>query len=219
MPQPTVERSKMSAESAMSKKMTNAGTSITRRRALQGAASLLGGTIATTQLGPFMARAALAADEDAAPVFFDRAQFALVERVVDLIIPETDTPGAHGAGVHHFIDRMLAEWAAPARQARFAGGVQALHAVLNGGEYDYLSLPAGRQLEMLRRVDEEAHAEGANDAFFAEFKRLVLFGYYSSEVGATVELQYEPLIPDYKACVPIDDIGRAWFWLGFSHGL
>jgi hypothetical protein len=77
----------------------------------------------------------------------------------------------------------------------------------------------GEQLELLRTIDEEAFAADAPDTFFREFKRMVLFAYYSSEAGATVELQYEPLIPEYKACVPIEDIGRAWFWLGFSHGL
>ncbi len=55
--------------------------------------------------------------------------------------------------------------------------------------------------------------------FFREFKQLALFGYYSSEPGATIELQYELLTPEYKACAPIEDIGRAWFWSNFRHGL
>ena len=68
-------------------------------------------------------------------------------------------------------------------------------------------------------MDEAAFADDAGDDFFREFKRLALFGYYSSEAGATVELQYEALTPEYKACVPIEDIGRAWFWMGFRHGI
>lgn len=194
---------------------------LTRRRALQGAASLLGGTLAATHLGPFMSRAARAAAGDAAPVFFDTDQFALLERAVDVMLPETDTPGAVAAGVHHLIDLMLAEWASPVRQARYAVGLRDLDARMRQlGAADFVSASPSQQLELLQTLDREAFADGSGDTFFAELKKLVIFGYYSSEAGATLELQYEPLIPDYKACVPIEDIGgRAWFWLGFSHGL
>ena len=195
-------------------------TSITRRKALQGAASLLGGTIAAAHLGTFMSRAAVAATENPAPQFFNQDHFQLVERIVDIMIPETETPGAHAAGVHHFIDLMLSEWASPARQARYVSGLDDLQQQLRDiAGQDFVSTSPEQQLAALRTIDEQAFADDASDTFFQEFKKLVLFGYYSSESGATVELQYEALTPDYKACVPIDDIGRAWFWLGFSYGL
>jgi hypothetical protein len=196
-------------------------TLITRRSALQGAASLLGSTLASAQLAALPGRLALAADGDTAPVFFDADQFALLERAVDIILPETDTPGAAAAGVHRLIDLMLAEWASPERQARYVDGLRSLDTRMQAiGPADFVSAAPGEQLALLQALDREAEANAYSDTFFAEFKKLVLFGYYSSEAGATLELQYEPLTPDYKACVPIEDIGgRAWFWLGFSHGL
>jgi hypothetical protein len=194
--------------------------SISRRRAIKGAAKLIGGTLATSAIGPFLARAAAAAEENASPLFFSDDQFELLGLVVDLVIPETDTPGAHAAGVHYFIDLMMAEWAAPERQGRWVNGLQAIDERASAaGSAKFVELGQGKQLELLRTIDNEAFAADATDTFFREFKRMVLFAYYSSEAGATVELQYEPLIPEYKACVPIDDIGRAWFWLGFSYGL
>ena len=53
---------------------------LTRRQALQGVATLVGGSIAVTQLGAFMSRAAVAASEGAGPVFLDDDQFTLVLR-------------------------------------------------------------------------------------------------------------------------------------------
>ena len=41
------------------------------------------------------------------PTFFGAAEYALVSRVADLIIPATDTPGALGAGVPEYIDRVV----------------------------------------------------------------------------------------------------------------
>ncbi|MDH3440915.1 MAG: gluconate 2-dehydrogenase subunit 3 family protein, partial [Gammaproteobacteria bacterium] len=192
----------------------------TRRQAIRGAASLVGGTIAVTQLGAFMSRAAVAATSNPAPQFFDNAQFELIEQIVDVMIPETDTPGARTAGVHHFIDMMLDEWASPERRARYIDGLDKMGDQLNelAGD-DFVAASPAKKLEALQAVDSEAFTSGSPGNFYVEFKILTLFGYYSSEAGATIELQYEALTPEYKACVPIDDIGRAWFWLGFSHGL
>lgn len=196
---------------------------VTRRKALQGAAALVGGSLAATQMGAFMGRAAVAADEGAAPAFFDSEQFALLERIVDVMIPETDTPGAQSVGVHYFIDLMMAEWASSERQGRYVDGLQDLNTRLREAEgEEFLVTSQESQLAALRRVDQQAFEINANEAshsFYKELKRLVLYSYYSSEAGATIELQYEALTPEYKACVPIEDIGRAWFWMGFPGGL
>src|SRR5437588_2280370 len=42
------------------------------------------------------------------PQFFTAAEYSLVERLADLIIPSDSTPGAKEAGVAEFIDFMVA---------------------------------------------------------------------------------------------------------------
>lgn len=200
--------------------MDNKNALMTRRAAMKQAAVLMGSAATVASFGPFISRAAIAAAENSPPLFFNTDQFNLLQRLVDVMIPQTDTPGAHAAGVHHFIDLMLSEWASTDRQVRYTDGLQKLHTQLqtDSGE-SFVSSSPEQQLERLTALDETAYAEDSSDDFYREFKKLVLFGYYSSEAGATVELQYEPMQADYKACVPIEDIGRTWFWLGFSHGL
>ena len=82
---------------------------LSRRDILKNAATVIGGSALAVQLVPFAIRAAAAAAENAAPVFFSSEQFSMIESMAELIIPETDTPGAIGAGVPHFIDLMIVE--------------------------------------------------------------------------------------------------------------
>ena len=190
---------------------------LSRRKAIQGAASLLGGTIAATQLSTFMSRAAVAAAAGEPPEFFDANQFALIEQIVDVMIPETDTSGAHAVGVHHFVDLMLAEWASPDRQTRYVRGLGQLDADLQGRDgQSFVDLAPDQQLDVLRAVDAAAYANNAGNTFYIELKKMVLFSFYSSEIGATEELQHEALPGPYKHCIPVDEDVRAWFNLGFS---
>ena len=41
------------------------------------------------------------------PSFFGMVEYELVSRLSDLIIPATDTPGALGAGVPEYVDRVV----------------------------------------------------------------------------------------------------------------
>ena len=43
-----------------------------------------------------------------APTFFSPAEYAVLARLTDAIIPPTDTPGASAAGVPEYIDRVVA---------------------------------------------------------------------------------------------------------------
>jgi len=42
------------------------------------------------------------------PQFFAHAEYLALARLADVIIPPTDTPGGMGAGVHSYIDRVVA---------------------------------------------------------------------------------------------------------------
>src|SRR5213594_2301379 len=57
------------------------------------------------------------------PRVLDADQHALVVTLTDLIIPETDTPGAKGAHVDQFIDVMLADWYDADDRQRFLDGL------------------------------------------------------------------------------------------------
>ena len=82
------------------------------------------------------------------------------------------------------------------------------------GEQSFIELEMGVQVEILTQMEAEAEAwsgDGATETppFFRTIKSLTLFGYYTSEVGATQELRVNPM-GIYRADIPFDEIGRAW---------
>ena len=46
--------------------------------------------------------------------------------------------------------------------------------------------------------------------FFPLLKDLVTVGYFTSELGATRAVRYDPVPGAYRGCVPLSEIGRAW---------
>lgn len=82
-----------------------------RRDLLRFAVFLVGGS------------AALSALEACAPRVSDhylsRARLSLLDEVAEIMIPQTDTPGARAAGVPASFDKMMAQWASPETQAAF----------------------------------------------------------------------------------------------------
>lgn len=46
--------------------------------------------------------------------------------------------------------------------------------------------------------------------FYRMLKELTLVGYYTSEIGASQELQYVHTPGRYDGCIPIEELGRAW---------
>ena len=46
--------------------------------------------------------------------------------------------------------------------------------------------------------------------FFAHVKELTMVGYYTSEIGASQELQYLHTPGRYEGCLPLEEVGRTW---------
>src|SRR5439155_17543045 len=99
--------------------------SITRRQALEQAATLLGGALSAPTVAGVLStatRRAWAASPGWTPRTLSPAQLEFVATMAEHIIPQTDTPGARAAGVHRFVDTLLrAHYAATARHP-FLGG-------------------------------------------------------------------------------------------------
>ena len=99
------------------------GSEITRRQALKRAAWILGGTVsAPTILGVL---AGCQGERTAAwtPRTLSQDQRGTVEALADIIIPETDTPGARAAGVDQFVDAMLSDYYPAKDRDRFLAGL------------------------------------------------------------------------------------------------
>ena len=139
----------------------------------------------------------------------------LVATLAELIIPETDTPGARAARVHEFIDNMLTDWYEEEEAQAFLEGLDDLEQRVRvfGGD-SFLGLNQEDQVAFLTKLEEEAYAwqnagQDGETPFFSTIKSLTLFGYYTSEVGATQELRVMPM-GEYRGDVPFEEIGRAW---------
>lgn len=171
---------------------------------------MLGGTVSAAQLGP-LASALAAANEETAPRYLGAAQFELLERIVDLVIPESDTPGALAAGIHRFIDMMLADWASADSRARYTDALQRIdNRAMDLTGAAFVALSVEQQFAVLQDADRAAYTDGADDSTFRDLKKLILFGYYSSEQGGSVELKYDRLPGGYPGCVSLSEIGRSW---------
>lgn len=141
--------------------------------------------------------------------YFSSQRRALLEEVADLLIPETDTPGARAAGGPAVVDRMMAQWASAETQAAFDAildDIGALKPPQSGTAF--LELEPARRLELYTAFDAERLADPMGA--YGRFKELLLTAFYLSEQGASRELRYEAVPGPWRGDIPVSEVGRAW---------
>ena len=119
------------------------------------------------------------------PQFFTRLEYALVERLTEMIIPSDGTPGAREAGVAEFIDFMVASDREV--QYGFRTGMSWLNAHserLLGKPF--MELGAEQQTAVLEPLGFKGKARlGEEDGwrFFRLMREYTVMGFYTSEIG------------------------------------
>ena len=140
----------------------------------------------------------------------DDHQAETVALLADMIIPETDTPGARAARVPEFIDLLLGEWAPDDDRNRFLEGLADVDARARAASAaDFLSASEAQRGAILSALDTEAQerrkaTSDGKPSFFEQMKFVTVFGYCTSEVGATSELHYEVIPGSFDACTAAD---------------
>jgi gluconate 2-dehydrogenase gamma chain len=99
------------------------GSEITRREALKRAAWILGGTVSAPTILGVLAGCQAEQKTVFTPRTLTPDQRGTVEAIADIIIPETETPGARAAGVDQFVDRMLTDYYPAKERDRFITGL------------------------------------------------------------------------------------------------
>ena len=130
--------------------------------------------------------------------------------LAETIIPATDTPGAREAGVGDFIEFMLQEWYPAEERDRFVTGLASLAEHCGsafGARFD--DLGTERQIAVVNAMMEGKVAtfEDGGATFFEHAKQLTVFGYYTSEIGMTVERRYLPVPGRYDGAYPYEKVG------------
>ena len=176
-----------------------------RRTALQRIAILMGGTLSASTVAGVLGGCSSSGDDT---IFTARTlsegRDELVATLSELIIPQTDTPGARAAKVHEFIDNMLTDWYDEGEVEDFLSGLKDVqhHATRYDAE-SFTDLSEEIQIQILSEME-------LNEVpFFQTIKSMTLLGYYTSEVGATQELRINPM-GVYKSDIPFSEVGRAW---------
>jgi hypothetical protein len=156
--------------------------------------------------------------ETAALKVLDPHQNAAVVTIAELIIPQTDTPGAKAVRVNEFIDRILAEWYTEEEKSSFLAGLAQVDTRSHDlfGK-DFVDCSQTQQTQILTELDEGLaemrkpartrwrHQPVREQPFFYRMKELTLVGYYTSEVGFEEELHESTIPPQHAGCAPLEE--------------
>ena len=190
---------------------------IDRRTALAGVVAMFG----TALYAPIARAAGVAQAPGAAagiPVIsegppsvavFTAPQRALMTALSERVLPTTDTPGAIAAGVPAYIEKLLADWAAPADRVPILAGLDAIEArSLKDYKVAGAKATAAQQDALLTLAMNDQIPSGG--VFFEAVRQLVVTGYYTSEIGMTQEREYLPVPGEYNGEFPYSQVNKVY---------
>jgi len=148
-------------------------------------------------------------------------QDATVTTIAELILPQTETPGAKAVRVNEFIDLILTEWYEDEDRTKFLTGLANVDTQSRDlfGK-DFVDCAGAQQKQLLTALDQELTEMRQADvysshrrrrellgdkSFFHAIKQLTLVGYFTSEEGAKQALHYEVIPSKHIQCAPLEE--------------
>ena len=119
------------------------------------------------------------------PLFFSPSEYAVVERLTEIIIPSDTTPGAKEAGVAEFVDFMVANDTEQQYPMRLGISWLNAHCGRLLGK-TFMAISEAQQVSVLEPLAYKAkYREGEEDGrrFFSAIKDLTVMGFYTTEIG------------------------------------
>jgi gluconate 2-dehydrogenase gamma chain len=179
---------------------------LSRRDALKIAVSV--GAAAMIPLVPVevaeAAQKAVASGKPVALKFFTAAQHRTVDALTEVIIPTDErSPGARAAKVANYLDFILNEASAEAKQA-WQDGLTAVDAASTAQfSKPFADLTSEQQVAIVTEAaKDEQNPTTPLAQFFREAKGRTIHGYYTSEIGIHQELKYKgnQFLPEFVGC-------------------
>lgn len=182
-----------------------------RREALSSVALLLGGSIIGADM--FLSGCKNPATD---AVAFTPEDITLLDEIAETILPKTNTPGAKEAKVGAFMTVIVRDCYKPEEAKVFIAGLKKLEEESkkkhNKG---FLESSAEERKALLTALDAEQKAFQEKKKpeelphYFRMMKELTIWGFFTSEVGATKVLRYVPVPGKYET-IDYKKGDRAW---------
>ena len=206
-----------------------------RREAVQHIALLLGGTVVGGQAFILGCKSETAKEQN-----FTANDIAYLNEIADTILPDTKTPGAKAANVGQFMTVMVNDCYEESDQKVFCDGMNKLNDLAEKTySTSFVKLTPQQRHDLLVPLDKEARdnqkkvddfnkaedtrerdaIQGGNikyvrqhmsPHYFFMMKQLTMLGYFTSKIGMTQALRYEPVPGRYDGCVPYKKGDKAW---------
>ena len=188
-----------------------------RRRFLKGLSTMFGGAAIGSMLtgnAISVAMAYVPSNNDILTdgKIFKKAQLMLLKQICAIVIPKTETLGAAEVDTHGFMDNQLFHCHTKPQQEK-------AHEVLNlinqaAEKYFstlFIKLSDEQQFQLLTELDlGEKRFDQTQRKSFKALKQFICFGYYTSEVGATQELRYDPVPGGFKGSISYEASESSW---------
>lgn len=186
-----------------------------RREALSAVSFLLGGTV----IGAEAFLSGCSKPSPAQTGFLNDDEISFLDEVGDTIIPTTSSsPGAKEAEIGKFMNSIVTDCYDQDEQKVFKEGIGKLN-IASNEKYDqnFTELSPGQRHELLLLVDKEAveypktrKPDEPDTHYYKMMKQLTVWGYFSSEVGATKALRHIAVPGRWDPCVPLKPGDKAW---------
>jgi hypothetical protein len=186
-----------------------------RRQALYQTSLLLGGTI----IGAEAILSGCSPNKPSAKsTLFQEGDEALLDDIADTILPDTtDSPGAKQAKAGAFMILIVKDCYEEQEQKIFVEGLKKIQAESQTQfNNSFSALNAVQRHELLTNMDKTAtsyESSKETDApphHFSLIKQLATFAYFSSEIGMTKALRYNPIPGRFDGCVEYKVGEKAW---------
>lgn len=186
-----------------------------RREALTATAALMGSAIIGSQA--FLSGCSRTETKVEG---FSEDVLALLDEIGETIIPTTaSSPGAKAGKIGEFMKIIVTDCYSPAEQKTFFDGISIIQQTAkNKHNTQFIKLTDRQKMDTMLFFDQEAQKpniekkEEDQPHFFTMLNQLTVWGYFSSEPGATKALRYVPIPGRYEGCIPYKEGDGAWVY-------
>lgn len=187
-----------------------------RREALSAVTFLLGGTVIGAEV--FLSGCSKASDKSST-TGLSEDDVELLNDIAETILPTTATsPGARDAKVGEFMKAIVADCYSVEEQKIFQDGLIILNDESNKlFNKNFSDLDTKQKHEFLLTLEKESVNNASSTStgipkvhYYTMIKQLAVWGFLSSEAGATKAMRHVAIPGKFEGCIPLQPGEKAW---------